>query len=150
MLLRVFQHVSRALVTKTPRPKLLAQKPQSGYFSTAPTTVQLTFEWPDGGGRKTVQANVGDTLFDVVLNNNLDIDGFGACDGELACSTCHLILSDDVYNRLPNPPSEEELDLLDTAPLITDTSRLGCQVIVSEEMDGALIKIPEFVFDTRP
>lgn len=39
--------------------------------------VQLTFEWPDGGGRKTVQANVGDTLFDVVLNNNLDIDGFG-------------------------------------------------------------------------
>ncbi|KAL5102882.1 hypothetical protein TcWFU_009417 [Taenia crassiceps] len=85
----------------------------------------LTFEWLCNGVRKTVPANVGDTLLDVVVENELDIDGFG----ELACSTCHLILSDDVYNKLLNPPSEEELDLLDIAPTVTDTSRLGCQVI---------------------
>ncbi|VDD79614.1 unnamed protein product [Mesocestoides corti] len=73
----------------------------------------------------------------------------GACDGTLACSTCHLILSDDVYNNLPNPPSEEEVDLLDIAPSITDTSRLGCQVIVSEDMDGTVIRIPEDIWDSR-
>ncbi|VDM25436.1 unnamed protein product [Hydatigera taeniaeformis] len=87
-------------------------------------SVQLTFEWPCNGTRKTVSANVGDTLLDVVSENDLDIDGFGACGGELACSTCHLILSDDVYNKLPNPPSEEELDLLDIAPNTTDTQVL--------------------------
>lgn len=95
----------------------------------------MTFEWPDGVKKQTVQANIGDTLFDVVLDNDVDIDGFGiftllpfyqhvflgACNAKLACSTCHLILPDDVYDKLPNPPSEEELDLLDTAPLITDT-----------------------------
>ncbi|KAM7534019.1 hypothetical protein Aperf_G00000110862 [Anoplocephala perfoliata] len=136
MFLRALSRVSRVLITPPLRPIFDLQK-------TFPK-VQLVFEWPDGS-RKKVPAAVGDSLFDVVMNNNLDIDGFGACDGELACSTCHLILSDDVYNALPNPPSEEELDLLDTAPLITDTSRLGCQVIVSEEMDEALIKIPEFI-----
>ncbi|VDN98651.1 unnamed protein product [Rodentolepis nana] len=121
MLPLLFRRASRALIAKTFRPRLPFEKIQFNYFSTVPTTVQLTFEWPDGCSHKTVRANVGDTLFDVVLNNNLDIDGFGACDGELACSTCHLILSDDVYNKLSNPPSEEELDLLDTAPHITDT-----------------------------
>ncbi|KAM7534858.1 hypothetical protein Aperf_G00000110939 [Anoplocephala perfoliata] len=118
MFLRALSRVSRVLITPPLRPIFDLQK-------TFPK-VQLVFEWPDGS-RKKVPAAVGDSLFDVVMNNNLDIDGFGACDGELACSTCHLILSDDVYNALPNPPSEEELDLLDTAPLITDTSRLGCQ-----------------------
>ncbi|VDK36220.1 unnamed protein product [Taenia asiatica] len=141
MLLRSVQRVSGLFAAQFTRASY-AQK----YTS---LRVQLTFEWLCNGVRKTVPANVGDTLLDVVLENELDIDGFGACGGELACSTCHLILSDDVYNNLPNPPSEEELDLLDIAPIVTDTSRLGCQVVVSDEMDGAVIKVPEFVVDTR-
>ncbi|EUB64728.1 Adrenodoxin [Echinococcus granulosus] len=93
----------------------------SQYSTDSSNVVQLTFEWLCNGVRKTVPANVGDTLLEVILDNELDIDGFGACGGELACSTCHLILSDDIYNKLPNPPSEEETDLLDLAPVITDT-----------------------------
>lgn len=75
---------------------------------------------------------MGDTLLDVVVDNELDVDGFGkvilcivllqgACQGSLACSTCHLILPPDLYDKLPSPPSEEEIDLLDIAFNVCDT-----------------------------
>ncbi|KAF4740854.1 Adrenodoxin, mitochondrial [Perkinsus olseni] len=59
----------------------------------------------------------------------------------MACSTCHCILSQDLYDSLPEP-SEEEEDLLDLAPGLEDTSRLGCQVKVTEDMDGQEVKLP--------
>ncbi|KAH9278658.1 Adrenodoxin, mitochondrial [Echinococcus granulosus] len=145
MLFRPLQRVSRLFAAHFMRSNYFQKHAASQYSTDSSNVVQLTFEWLCNGVRKTVPANVGDTLLEVILDNELDIDGFGACGGELACSTCHLILSDDIYNKLPNPPSEEETDLLDLAPVITDTSRLGCQVIVSDEMDGAVIKIPEFL-----
>ncbi|KIH47860.1 hypothetical protein ANCDUO_22075, partial [Ancylostoma duodenale] len=75
---------------------------------------------------------LGDTLLDVVINNDLPLDGFGACEGTLACCTCHVILSPQHYERVDrlNPAGEEELDLLDLAPELSDYSRLGCQVSV--------------------
>ena len=65
-----------------------------------------------------------------MLNNDLPLDGFGACEGTLACCTCHVILSQEHFDRQDrtNPASEEELDLLDLAPDLSDLSRLGCQV----------------------
>ena len=65
----------------------------------------------------------------------------GACDGSLACSTCHLILQQELYDSL-EPPDEEEEDMLDLAFDLTDTSRLGCQIKVSQELEGMVATVP--------
>ncbi|KER23795.1 hypothetical protein T265_08385 [Opisthorchis viverrini] len=111
-------------------------------------TVPITFVWKDGRS-KTVNAKVGDSLLDVVLDQNVGIDGFGACEGTLACSTCHLIFSPKDYENLKDPLTEEEQDMLDLAFGLTDTSRLGCQVIVTEDMPGIKITVPEGIYDVR-
>lgn len=92
---------------------------------------------------------VGENLLDVVVNNNLDLDGFGACEGTLACSTCHLILSQKDYDGLGNSPTDEELDMLDLAYGLTETSRLGCQVRLKPELDGMIVDVPEGINDVR-
>ena len=66
----------------------------------------------------------------------------GACGGELACSTCHLIFDQEVYDTLP-PKSDEEEDMLDLAFGLTSTSRLGCQIIISDKLDGLKVKLPK-------
>jgi radical SAM/Cys-rich protein len=66
----------------------------------------------------------------------------GACGGELACSTCHLIFEKDVYDTLP-PKTDEEEDMLDLAFGLTETSRLGCQIKVCNEFDGIKVRIPD-------
>ncbi|TGZ73281.1 hypothetical protein CRM22_001614 [Opisthorchis felineus] len=111
-------------------------------------TVPITFIWQDGRS-KTVSAKVGDSLLDVVLDQNVGIDGFGACEGTLACSTCHLIFSPKDYEDLKDPLTEEEQDMLDLAFGLTDTSRLGCQIIVTEDMSGIKITVPEGTYDVR-
>jgi ferredoxin-2, mitochondrial len=65
----------------------------------------------------------------------------GACDGSLACSTCHLILTQETYDSLPEP-CEEELDMLDLAFDLTDTSRLGCQIKVTKGLEGMVATVP--------
>ncbi|CAJ0587144.1 unnamed protein product, partial [Mesorhabditis spiculigera] len=90
----------------------------------------------------TGKAKVGDSLLDVMVDNDLPLDGFGACEGTVACCTCHVILSDEHFKRQDqtNPVSEEELDMLDLSPDLTDNSRLGCQVRVEKE-DGPEITV---------
>jgi len=103
-----------------------------------------------GNGEKhTVQAKEGDNLLDVVINNDVDIDGFGACEGTLACSTCHLIFTDEDFKKIDEEATDEELDMLDLAFGLTDTSRLGCQVCMSKALDGVVVKVPEGVNDQR-
>ena len=65
----------------------------------------------------------------------------GACESSLACSTCHCILDDNTYDELEEPCEEEE-DLLDLAYGLTHTSRLGCQISVTREMEGMTVKLP--------
>ena len=89
-----------------------------------------------------------ETPTDEVAHAN-DIDLEGACDGSLACSTCHLILQQDVYDSLP-PPEEEEEDMLDLAFDLTDTSRLGCQIKVDESLAGMVATVPGGTFDMSP
>ena len=89
----------------------------------------------------------GDNLLDIVINNDIDIDGFGACEGTLACSTCHVVLSQEDFDRLPDEATDEELDMLDLAFGLTETSRLGCQVCVSKELSGITVRVPEGVND---
>ncbi|CAH1224528.1 FDX1 [Branchiostoma lanceolatum] len=100
------------------------------------------------GSTVSVRSKVGENLLDIAIENDLDIDGFGACEGTLACSTCHLIFEQPIYDQLEEP-TDEELDMLDLAFELTDTSRLGCQVCVTKALDGLTVKVPEGVADAR-
>ncbi len=80
-----------------------------------------------------LQADSGRSVMEVVKANDLPM--LAACGGALACATCHVIVDPDWYDRL-QPPSEDEEDLLDTAHGLTSTSRLGCQILMREELDG--------------
>ncbi|XP_071613497.1 adrenodoxin-like [Heliangelus exortis] len=100
------------------------------------------------GERLTATAKEGESLLQVVVNQNLAIDGFGACEGTLACSTCHLIFEKDTFQKL-GAISDEELDMLDLAYGLTETSRLGCQVCVKKSMDGVTVRVPMDVSDIR-
>lgn len=88
----------------------------------------------------------GDNLLDIAQANDLEMEG--ACGGSCACSTCHVIVvdgangtADDYYGRMPEPDDDEN-DMLDLAFGLTETSRLGCQVKMSPELDGLVIKLP--------
>lgn len=91
------------------------------------------------GKPQTVETVAGASLLEVARKHNIDIEG--ACEGSLACSTCHVIVDADDYDRLPDAEEEEE-DMLDLAFGLTETSRLGCQVIVTDELDGLTVSLP--------
>lgn len=86
-----------------------------------------------------VEALVGLSILEVAHNNDIDLEG--ACEGSLACATCHVVLEDKIYNMLEEPEEAEE-DMLDLAFGLTHTSRLGCQIILTKELDGMRIKLP--------
>ncbi|KAG7187903.1 hypothetical protein KM043_013871 [Ampulex compressa] len=101
------------------------------------------------GERIMAKGKIGDTLLDIVVNNEIDLDGYGACEGTLTCSTCHLIFSKAVYDTLPDKPTDEELDMLDLAYDLTDTSRLGCQIVMTKDLDGIEVRVPATINDAR-
>ena len=115
-------------------------------------TIKLTFVNPPSktegedakAERLVVDARVGETLLQVAHRNHIEVEG--ACEGVCACSTCHVILSEDLYDKLADEwdqeASEDEEDMLDMAFGLTGTSRLGCQVTVAEEMEGEEIQLP--------
>lgn len=92
------------------------------------------------GVEKEVEASVGKNLLDVAHDNDIELEG--ACGGELACATCHLIFEQKMYDSLPEKVPEED-DMLDLAFELTDTSRLGCQILVREDMIGMKVRIPD-------
>ena len=110
--------------------------------------VTVTFIALDGT-KMPAKAKEGDNLLDIIVDNEIDIDGFGACEGTLACSTCHLIFKQEDFDRLPDEATDEELDMLDLAYGLTDTSRLGCQVCMTKELDGLEVNVPEGINDQR-
>ena len=73
--------------------------------------------------------------------NQRSINFTGACEGSLACSTCHVIVEQDFYDKMEEP-TDEENDMLDLAPGLTETSRLGCQVIMCKDFDGMVVTLP--------
>ncbi len=88
---------------------------------------------------QVVDAPVGLSLLEVAHKNNIDLEG--ACEGSLACSTCHVIVDEQFFNQLPVAKEDEE-DMLDLAFGLTRTSRLGCQIIITEDLDGLKVKLP--------
>lgn len=89
---------------------------------------------------RTIQARIGASILDVAQQHDMELEG--ACEGTLACSTCHCVFTQDLFDQLP-PPDEEELDMLDLAAGLTDTSRLGCQVKITADFEGHVISIPD-------
>lgn len=68
--------------------------------------------------------------------------GIGACGGSCACSTCHVIVEDpDMFDKMEEP-SDDENDMLDLAFGLTETSRLGCQVVMNKDLDGLVVRLP--------
>jgi 2Fe-2S ferredoxin len=91
------------------------------------------------GTRREVDAPLGLSVLEIAHRNDIDIEG--ACEGSLACSTCHVIVEPDWYELLKEA-SEDEEDMLDLAFGLTATSRLGCQIIMTEELDGLVVRLP--------
>ena len=103
-------------------------------------SISLTFLQPDGETKQTVTAKVGESFLQTAHRHDIDLEG--ACEGVCACSTCHLIYPENVFDTLEEA-SEEEEDMLDMAFGLTETSRLGCQVTVTKEMDGIVVEMPK-------
>lgn len=104
----------------------------------APRKYTATFILPDGS-RRTVQGNEGDDLLHLAHAHGIPLEG--ACEASLACSTCHVIVKDGWYNKLPTPVTAEE-DMLDYAFGLTATSRLGCQIKLGPATDGIVVELP--------
>jgi ferredoxin, 2Fe-2S len=91
------------------------------------------------GTEREVDAPLGLSVLEVAHRNDIDIEG--ACEGSLACSTCHVIVDPEWYELLKDA-SEDEEDMLDLAFNLSKTSRLGCQIIITEELDGLTVRLP--------
>ena len=99
---------------------------------------KVTFIEPSGKKHELTVEN-GQSLLDIAHANHIDLEG--ACEGSLACSTCHVIVDDAFYDRLPEATDAEE-DMLDLAWGLTHTSRLGCQIIMNDSLDGLVVTLP--------
>ncbi|KAH8112395.1 ferredoxin [Phellopilus nigrolimitatus] len=103
------------------------------------TGIKVHFKDSKGELLKTVEANEGDNILEIAHEYDIDLEG--ACEGSVACSTCHVILSPEHYDVLPEPEDDEN-DMLDMAFGLTDTSRLGCQVKLTKDLDGITCTLP--------
>jgi ferredoxin, 2Fe-2S len=98
----------------------------------------MTFIERDGTARE-VEAPLGMSVLQIAHRHGVDIEG--ACEGSLACSTCHVIIDPEWYDLLIDATEDEE-DMLDLAFNLSQTSRLGCQIIITEELDGLTVRLP--------
>ena len=99
----------------------------------------VRFLKPDGTLDKEVEAESGQRLLDVAWAAREPLEG--ACEGAMACSTCHVIVEAEDFKKLP-AASEEEEDLLDLAAYATRTSRLACQILLTPKMESLTVRIP--------
>jgi 2Fe-2S ferredoxin len=102
----------------------------------------MTFIFADGTSRK-VEAPAGMSVMEIAQKNDIE-EIEGACGGCMACATCHVYIHPDWWDRcLPDGEvSDEEEDMLDLAFDVRDNSRLGCQIFMSDELDGLVVALP--------
>ena len=100
--------------------------------------MKLTFITSEGD-RVDAEGEVGETLLRVAQAAGMPLEG--TCEGQMACSTCHVVVDREWFDRLPEA-SEEEEDMLDLAAGVRRTSRLSCQIVLREELDGLTVAIP--------
>lgn len=99
---------------------------------------KMIFVFPDGN-EKEVDAPNGISVLEIAHKNEIPLEG--ACEGSLACSTCHVIVDQKFYDQLSQATEDEE-DMLDLAFGLTHTSRLGCQIIMSDALNGLRVLLP--------
>ena len=91
------------------------------------------------GTRREVEAPLGLSVLEIAHRHGVDIEG--ACEGSLACSTCHVVVDGEWFAKLARPTEDEE-DMLDLAFDLQETSRLGCQIVMTAALDGLVVKLP--------
>ncbi|OWZ62689.1 hypothetical protein AYX14_05765 [Cryptococcus neoformans] len=123
----------RALHSSSPRWHGDLVRPEPG------TGIKLIFRDSHGNDVKTVEGNEGDDILSLAHEHDIDLEG--ACEGSVACSTCHVIIDPKHFDMLPEADDEEN-DMLDLAFGLEDTSRLGCQVKLTKELDGMVATLP--------
>lgn len=99
---------------------------------------KMTFIQRDSS-RLEVDAPLGLSVLEVAHKHDVDIEG--ACEGSLACSTCHVIVDPGWFPKLARPTEDEE-DMLDLAFGLEKTSRLGCQIVMTRDLDGLVVRLP--------
>jgi len=99
----------------------------------------VRFVSADGNHVQEVRAPAGERLLDVAQNAGQPLEG--TCEGQMACSTCHVIVDAEDFARLPRA-SEEEEDVLDLAAHVTRHSRLACQIMLTEALESLTVRIP--------
>lgn len=99
----------------------------------------VRFVSADGGRVQEVRAPAGERLLDVAQDAGQPLEG--TCEGQMACSTCHVIVDPEDFAKLP-PASDEEEDMLDLAAHVTRTSRLACQIVLTHELDTLTVRMP--------
>ena len=107
--------------------------------------VAITFVGANGREQR-VAGQSGDLLLTVAQNAGQPLEG--TCEGQMACSTCHVIVAHEWFDRL-TPATEDEEDLLDLAAHATRTSRLSCQITLDDSLDGLVVRIPSSANDAR-
>ena len=105
---------------------------------------RVRFLKADGSFDREVEAPAGSVLLDVAQTNGQPLEG--SCEGAMACSTCHVIVDRADFDRL-SPASEEEDDLLDLAAHVTRTSRLACQLVMTDELGELTVRVPPSVYN---
>lgn len=101
--------------------------------------VKIRFISADGERSRDVDAPEGAVLLEVAQNADQPLEG--TCEGQMACSTCHVIIDPADFPRLPRA-SEDEEDMLDLAAGATRTSRLSCQIVLTAALDGLTVRMP--------
>ena len=91
------------------------------------------------GAHREIDAQAGLSVMEVLAE--VGVAAFGECGGSLACGTCHVVVERGWFERLP-PPSDAEEDMLDAVFNLTPTSRLCCQITVTESCDGLTVRFP--------
>ncbi|GBD57788.1 ferredoxin family 2Fe-2S iron-sulfur cluster binding protein [Gluconobacter wancherniae] len=92
------------------------------------------------GSRREVDAPVGLSVLEIAHKHDIDLEG--ACEGSLACATCHVVVDPEWAAKLSNSTDDEE-DMLDLAFGLEKTSRLGCQIVMTEALDGLTVRLPK-------
>ena len=106
----------------------------------------VRFVSADGETVREVDAKAGDRLLDVAQADGQPLEG--TCEGQMACSTCHVIVAAEDFDKLPRA-SEEEEDMLDLAASVTRHSRLSCQIWLSEALERLTVRIPGAVHNMQ-
>ncbi|MDF7673394.1 ferredoxin family 2Fe-2S iron-sulfur cluster binding protein [Acetobacteraceae bacterium ESL0709] len=92
------------------------------------------------GTRHEVDAKIGLSVLEIAHEHDINLEG--ACEGSLACATCHVIVDPAWADKL-TPPTDDEEDMLDLAFGLEKTSRLGCQIVMTEALDGLVVRLPK-------